>query len=79
MLPVKYNGIKIDAGYRVDMLVAEYVIIENKSVQEVPTIHEAQLLTLFEAFKVPAWISRELERPVGQRRHQAHGESSITN
>jgi len=36
---------KIEAGYRIDMLVAECIIIENKSVQGMPPIHEAQLLT----------------------------------
>jgi GxxExxY protein len=44
-LPVKYRGIEIEAGYRIDMLVAECIIIENKSVQELAPIHEAQLLT----------------------------------
>jgi len=44
-LPVRYAGIEIEAGYRIDMLVADCIIIENKSVQAVPPIHEAQLLT----------------------------------
>jgi GxxExxY protein len=44
-LPVEYDGIHIDAGYRIDMLLAGEIIIENKSVQELAPIHEAQLLT----------------------------------
>jgi GxxExxY protein len=44
-LPVRYGGIEIEAGYRIDMLVAECIVIENKSVQETPRIYEAQLLT----------------------------------
>jgi GxxExxY protein len=44
-LPVRYDGIEIEAGYRIDMLVAECIIIENKSVQAIAPIHEAQLLT----------------------------------
>jgi GxxExxY protein len=44
-LPVRYGAIEIEAGYRIDMLVAECIIIENKSVQAMPPIHEAQLLT----------------------------------
>jgi GxxExxY protein len=44
-LPVRYGGIEIEAGYRIDMLVAECIIIENKSVQRIAPIHEAQLLT----------------------------------
>jgi GxxExxY protein len=44
-LPVKYGGIEIEAGYRIDMLLGECVIVENKSVQALLAIHEAQLLT----------------------------------
>jgi GxxExxY protein len=44
-LPVNYKGLSIDAGYRIDMLVANCVIVENKSVQALAPIHEAQLLT----------------------------------
>jgi GxxExxY protein len=43
-LPVRYEGIEIEAGYRIDTLVAECIVIENKSVQVILPIHEAQLL-----------------------------------
>lgn len=45
ILPVRYAGIEIEAGYRIDMLIAECVVIENKSVSSLLPIHEAQLLT----------------------------------
>jgi GxxExxY protein len=44
-LPVRYEGIEIEVGYRIDTLVAECIVIENKSVQAILPIHEAQLLT----------------------------------
>ena len=44
-LPVAYDGILIDAGYRMDMLVEECVIVENKTSAAILPIHEAQLLT----------------------------------
>ncbi len=44
-LPVIYDGIRIDAGYRIDMLVEGCVIIENKAVDHLLPVHEAQLLT----------------------------------
>ena len=44
-LPICYDGIQIDAGYRIDMLVENVILIENKAVQELLPIHEAQLLT----------------------------------
>ena len=43
--PVTYEGIQIDAGYRLDMLVENVIVIENKAVGELLPIHEAQLLT----------------------------------
>ena len=44
-LPVTYDGQKIEAGYRIDMLVENCVIIENKVVDQISPVHEAQLLT----------------------------------
>ncbi len=44
-LPVVYHGIEIEAGYRVDMLVESCVLIENKTVEKILPIHQAQLLT----------------------------------
>lgn len=44
-LPVKYKGIVLDCGYRVDVLVEDQLIVELKSVEKVVPIHEAQLLT----------------------------------
>ena len=44
-LPVRYRAIEIDAGYRIDMLVADCVIVENKSVKTLLPVHEAQMLT----------------------------------
>lgn len=45
ILPLKYDGEKIDIGYRLDMLVDDLVIVENKTVDALMPIHEAQLLT----------------------------------
>ncbi len=44
-LPVYYKEVKLDAGYRIDLLVEDKVIIELKSVDELADIHTAQLLT----------------------------------
>jgi len=45
ILPVAYKGIKLDCGYRLDVVVADQVIIELKRVPELLPVHEAQLLT----------------------------------
>ena len=44
-LPVVYQGMKLEAGYRIDILVENAVIIELKSVEGIAPIHKAQLLT----------------------------------
>ena len=44
-LPVEYKGVRIDCGYRVDVLIANEIILELKTVYELMPIHEAQLLT----------------------------------
>ncbi len=44
-LPVQYKGIRLDCGYRVDILVENAIILELKSVEKLKGIHEAQLLT----------------------------------
>ena len=44
-LPVEYKGIKLDCGYRIDVLIDNSIIIELKSVDKVLPIHQAQLLT----------------------------------
>ena len=45
LLPILYDGQQIDAGHRIDMLVEDCVIIENKAVDRLLPIHQAQLLT----------------------------------
>jgi GxxExxY protein len=44
-LPVTYEGIELDCGFRLDVIVNELVIVEVKSVRALAPIHEAQLLT----------------------------------
>ncbi len=44
-LPVLYDGIKLDAGYRIDLLVNETVIVELKAVEAIQQIHEAQVIS----------------------------------
>ena len=44
-LPLEYKGITLDAGYRIDLIVAGEVIVEVKAIEKLLPIHEAQLLT----------------------------------
>ncbi len=44
-LPVQYKGLKLDCGYRLDLVVADAVVVEVKSIDRITPLHEAQLLT----------------------------------
>jgi len=44
-VPVTYRGVKIDCGYRIDLLVEDKVVVELKAVERLEPIHEAQLLS----------------------------------
>lgn len=44
-IPVVYKEIKLDCGYRADLIVEDKIIIELKTVDEFNPVHEAQILT----------------------------------
>ena len=44
-LPVLYKEVKLDCGYRLDLLVEDSVIVEIKAVEQLCPIHDAQLLS----------------------------------
>jgi GxxExxY protein len=44
-LPISYEGLKIDAAYRVDLCVEKTVLVEVKAVEKILPIHQAQLLS----------------------------------
>lgn len=50
-LPLIYKEVKIDAGYRVDLLVENSIIIELKSVEDLTDVHLAQILTYLKLSK----------------------------
>ncbi|CAH1000930.1 hypothetical protein LEM8419_01956 [Neolewinella maritima] len=45
LLPITYDEIKVDGGYRIDILVEDLIILELKAVEALDPIHTAQLLT----------------------------------
>jgi GxxExxY protein len=44
-LPVVYDGVRIDLGYRIDLIVNDCVIVELKCVEKIAAVHEAQLIS----------------------------------
>ena len=60
-LPVKYKGIHIDCGYRIDLLVEDSFIVELKSVDSLHQIHEAQIMTYYETCKDKNWSTDKFQ------------------
>ena len=52
VLPIEYDGERIDAGFRLDVLVEDVVIVEIKAVEQIVPVHEAQLLTYLKLSKI---------------------------
>ena len=45
IVPIEYDGLTIEIGYRVDLLVENEVIVEVKAIETILPVHEAQLLS----------------------------------
>jgi len=50
-LPVKYKGIELDCGYRMDIVMPNELIVELKACESLLPVHEAQLLTYLKLTK----------------------------
>lgn len=51
-LPVVYKGLKLECGYRIDLLVEGQLLVELKSVEKIADIHIAQILTYMNLAKI---------------------------
>jgi GxxExxY protein len=52
-IPVRYKELRLDCGYRIDLLVKGDLIVEIKSIETLLPIHQAQILTYMRLAKVP--------------------------
>lgn len=55
-LPVVYKSIRLDCGYRMDVVVEDHVILEIKTAERLIPIHEAQLLTYMKLSGIPTGL-----------------------
>lgn len=53
-IPLNYKGIRIDAAYRLDLVVGNSLIVEVKSVEKLLPVHEAQALTYLRLTGIPS-------------------------
>lgn len=65
-LPVVYKDIKLNTGYRLDLVVEDKIIVELKSVDKLMKIHESQLITYLKlsGFRVGLLINFNVEKLV---------------
>src|SRR5262249_51519026 len=52
-LPIEYEGVELECGYRMDIVVKNLVVIELKCVDRLVPVHEAQLLTYMKLARLP--------------------------
>jgi len=55
-LPVVYKSVRLDCGYRMDLVVENKVIVELKTVERLLPVHEAQLLTYLKLSGIPTGL-----------------------
>jgi GxxExxY protein len=55
-LPVVYKSVRLDCGYRMDIVIEEKVIVELKTVERLMPVHEAQLLTYLKLSRIPTGL-----------------------
>ena len=55
-VPIVYDGLVIDVGYRIDLLVEQCVVVELKTVQKLLPVHHAQLLSYLRLSKLPTGL-----------------------
>ena len=63
-LPIEYKGVRLDAGYRLDLAVEEMIVVEIKSVERLSGIHEAQLLTYLKLTGYPLGLLINFNVPI---------------
>ena len=63
-VPVAYESVRIDCGYKIDLLVDDLVVVEIKSVRELAPIHTAQMLTYLKVTGCPAGLLLNFNVPV---------------
>jgi GxxExxY protein len=66
-LPVFYKGLQTGAKYRIDLIVADEVVVELKAVERLLSVHEAQLLTYLKLTEKRAGLIINFNVPVLHR------------
>ncbi len=63
-LPVRYKKVKLDCGYRIDVVVENTAVLELKAVEALQPVHEAQLITYLKLSRMPVGLLINFNVPV---------------
>jgi GxxExxY protein len=63
-LPISYKNIELEEGYRIDLLVANRIIVEVKVVEKILPVHESQLLTYLRLTGLPLGLLINFNVPI---------------
>ena len=63
-LPLRYKGLALEQGYRLDLVVAGSIIVELKSVEKLMPVHQAQVLTYLKLKRLPLGLLINFNVPV---------------
>ena len=63
-LPVRYKGVKLDCGFRMDLVVESSVVVELKAIEALLPIHSAQLLTYLKLSGMKVGLLLNFNEPV---------------
>ena len=63
-LPVVYKGVKLDCGYRMDIVVENSVIVEVKAVENLIPVHDAQLLSYLKLYNKKVGLLMNFHVPI---------------
>jgi GxxExxY protein len=66
-LPVEYKGVRLECGYRIDLVVDNRVLVEIKAIERLVAIHEAQLLTYLRLSKIRVGLLINFNVPLLRR------------
>ena len=67
-IAVEYKGVKLDCGYRADIVVDGMILVEIKAIDSLLPIHDAQLLSLPEARWLENWTPNQLQGGAVEKR-----------
>ena len=75
-VPILYDGVSLDCGYRLDMVVNDLVVVELKAIDRFAPIHTAQMLTLPQAYGLSRGPAHQLQRAASEAGNQTHPQPS---